>query len=135
MNNQLVSIHDKFIKHLRKNGHLYSNARFAHGDCYYYAYSMSTILKHLKVDHKILSYYRKDLKSGHCFIKVKDQYFDSENIYSPVSNWKKLQPYMNRARLKPIKHKNKISALKHWKAKEDKKFFDKELKQFIKGLK
>lgn len=135
MNKDISVIHSKFLKHLKRNGYSYSNTRFAHGDCYYYAYAMSSILDHFKVNHKILSYYRKDLKSGHCFIKIKNQYIDSENVYSPVDNWKKLQYYMNRVRKKPILHKNRITALKHWRAKEDKEFFDTQVKQFIKGLK
>jgi hypothetical protein len=112
----------------------YSNTQFAHGDCYYYAYCMSEILNHLNQPHEIYSYFRSDLKSGHCFIKYNGKFFDSENVYSPVENHRQLQGYMKKTR-NLIKHRNRNSALKHWKAKDQKEAFDKVIPKFLKELK
>lgn len=130
----LEKIHNKFIKFLKKQKLSYGNTRFAHGDCYYYAYCMSKILNHFNQKHEIYSYFRKDLKSGHCFIKYNGVFFDSENVSIPVSNYRQLQPYMRKTR-NLTKHKNRHSALRLWKAKEDTELFNKLVPLFLKGLK
>lgn len=132
-NINLEKIHTQFIKFLKKQKLSYNNTRFAHGDCYYYAYCMSEILNHFNQKHEVYSYFRKDLKSGHCFIKYNGTFFDSENVYSPVSNHRQLQPYMRKTR-NLIKHKNVKSALRLWQAKEDLNRFNQVIPLFLKEI-
>lgn len=97
---------DKFLKVTNSK----FRTRWAHGECYIYAYCFLAVM-----GGKAVTWMPKDKnKGGHVFIKFKDRYFDAEAVTGQES-WKRLQSYMNKSNDRLLtRHRTLPGMVKYW---------------------
>jgi hypothetical protein len=80
----------------------------SHGLCWYWAYAFVQVM-----GGEIYSYQTKD-RSGHCFVKYKGFFYDSETFEGKVI-WKNLQTYLKKTSDSKLKKHQTIGGfLKSW---------------------
>lgn len=82
---------------------------YSHGLCFYYAYVVTQVFENVTA----YSYINRKFMNGHCFLKINNKYYDSENPEG-VSDYKDLQKFLKRVRTIPTRHEHSIAILKWW---------------------